>query len=762
VSKRCVFRSSGERLDALPLVLVGPMVRAVGHRRATVWLALRRAARVVLTVHDTTDEPVLEGQAETMPFGQHLHLVLVEATGPADTLVPGRRYDYDLSFTVDGTSLSFAEAVGDLAALTYPGRHRPGFTMPPKALDEVRIAYGSCRLPHGEGSDALPAVDIMLEEGGADRPQMLFLIGDQIYADDVAPEMLAMIIDLETHLLGHREPLPGIDGDGPPPGARLEAARAAGLSSRHCENHLMSIGELTGMYLLVWSPVLWPETLPSAEDVYGDQLTAKKERDMLETTDKLIRFRAGLPRVRRMLANIATYTAFDDHEVTDDWFLNRGWTRTVLGTELGRRIIQNGMAAYGIFQGWGNDPETFGRGPGKQLISCLSTYMSEGFASRLDERIEALIGLPRAEEINQLIDRDPEQTVLWHYRIHGPQFEVWFLDTRTWRGFHGDDPDDIPDLISGRGWKQVTPAPLSTTKLTLVVAPTNVIDIPFTSKLSRWAAKLHTVYISDYGDTWEAQTEAYERLLSTLAVIARPEVLEERFVFLSGDVHYGFAARIQYWCRRAYKGRALPKECRAVFAHLTSSPFLNTNKITRLLHRIGHPWPFRPEPKEWAGWNEMPQLQITSWRGRLRAFFQGFRTRGVKHQPPLMNLAHPPRELRVGAQPDWRYRVDHIEGTAENRDEDRRGGREIVGANNAALLSFEIEDDHWQVRQTLWWREREDGALKPRTRFSVSLSLSDDGPYPRPLLPQEKQKRAGQTGRERSKGTDPNQEAEPS
>ena len=63
----------------------------------------------------------------------------------------------------------------------------------------------------------------------------------------------------------------------------------------------------------------------------------------------------------------------------------------------------------------------------------------------------------------------------------------------------------------------------------------------------------------------------------------------------------------------------------------------------------------------------MPKIQITSWRGRMLAFFQRFRTRGVRHEPPLINLAHIPRELRVGALPDWRYRVDHIAGKAENR-----------------------------------------------------------------------------------------------
>jgi hypothetical protein len=66
-----------------------------------------------------------------------------------------------------------------------------------------------------------------------------------------------------------------------------------------------------------------------------------------------------LPKVRRALANVATYMIFDDHEISDDWYLNREWRARALAAPAGRTVLRNGLLAYGLFQGWGNDPARF-------------------------------------------------------------------------------------------------------------------------------------------------------------------------------------------------------------------------------------------------------------------------------------------------------------------------------------------------------------------------------------------------------------------
>ena len=63
-------------------------------------------------------------------------------------------------------------------------------------------------------------------------------------------------------------------------------------------------------------------------------------------------------RARRLLANCVTYMIFDDHEITDDWYMNEPWKERVIGKAgaggrvggrpAGRRVIANGRAAYGL------------------------------------------------------------------------------------------------------------------------------------------------------------------------------------------------------------------------------------------------------------------------------------------------------------------------------------------------------------------------------------------------------------------------------
>ncbi len=70
----------------------------------------------------------------------------------------------------------------------------------------------------------------------------------------------------------------------------------------------------------------------------------------------------ALPKIRRALANVATYMIFDDHDVTDDWYVSRPWRARVHGRSAGPVVLRNGLVAYGFFQGWGNDPARFSEG----------------------------------------------------------------------------------------------------------------------------------------------------------------------------------------------------------------------------------------------------------------------------------------------------------------------------------------------------------------------------------------------------------------
>ncbi len=74
-------------------------------------------------------------------------------------------------------------------------------------------------------------------------------------------------------------------------------------------------------------------------------MVAQWDRDVVA----LKSFWQSLHQVRRAIANIATYTIFDDHDVSDDWNLNQSWCLGVFGSTLGRRVVSNALLAYIVY-----------------------------------------------------------------------------------------------------------------------------------------------------------------------------------------------------------------------------------------------------------------------------------------------------------------------------------------------------------------------------------------------------------------------------
>ena len=88
---------------------------------------------------------------------------------------------------------------------------------------------------------------------------------------------------------------------------------------------------------------------------------AEAREEFLGHKGALKELRRDVWHARRALANVPTYMLADDHDVTDDWFLNGKVERQLRGTGVipgpgGRRMMRNALAAYAVFQHWGNDP----------------------------------------------------------------------------------------------------------------------------------------------------------------------------------------------------------------------------------------------------------------------------------------------------------------------------------------------------------------------------------------------------------------------
>src|SRR5262249_25033178 len=103
-----------------------------------------------------------------------------------------------------------------------------------------------------------------------------------------------------------------------------------------------------------------PDTRTDAEKQKDEEkAAADRQRSLRSQLRVLSEFRRGLPKVQRALANVPTYMIFDDHDVTDDWYLNQIWRDRVLTNSLGVTTIRNALLSYALFQAWGNDPSKF-------------------------------------------------------------------------------------------------------------------------------------------------------------------------------------------------------------------------------------------------------------------------------------------------------------------------------------------------------------------------------------------------------------------
>ena len=148
----------------------GPILRRVEPRLVTVWVALDRPCKLLLSVFPGPGQAaVATGAATTLRLGEKLHIGVVVAE-PTVPLNPGRNYSYDVGFQpqpsvpdavvlppADVTPSKTLGTLGLLADGTVNGRpHKalgytpnalPGFALPPTELNDLRLLHGSCRRP---------------------------------------------------------------------------------------------------------------------------------------------------------------------------------------------------------------------------------------------------------------------------------------------------------------------------------------------------------------------------------------------------------------------------------------------------------------------------------------------------------------------------------------------------------------------------------------------------------------------------------------
>ncbi|MFZ3580404.1 hypothetical protein [Virgibacillus sp. DJP39] len=560
----------------IPTILSGPIIRRVEPTNVYIWIVTSEKFTIDASLYKIIEqdadlpfdyEPISTStEAITIHAGENIYVNLLKIIPkvnlfPTDTLIG---YNIFLSskerhFDLNSFDLLSPE---NPQSIVYGKLAYPTFFI--QKNNPSNMLYGSCQKPQGEGKSTLVNADLTIQADYLElrnRPSSLFLMGDQIYADDVSDPLFHILLNWNNRLMGANQfNLSKIDDRlttnpfksaiDKIHGRQFIMEHFCKFTSENAANHLMRFGEYSVMYLLTLGPQLWEGKIdksifPSFEQLmtenqfyfmYPDEAPYHRQRaEEYENhafryeneIKKLIPFLHSLANVRRVLANTPTYMIFDDHDITDDWNISSEWVDGVMCQPLGKQVIANGLAAYWFFQGWGNAPDNFNH---------------HFFA-----RINSLQNQKRTEQLLQ--------SHSWHF-VAPTTPKTLFLDTRTMREYDEipepirfgniiEEALDAPQLIGRKGW-ELTAEVLEKSSWEngdslIIISPTPLYGIGIIeSFLQHYVYPLRILgFPMDYSfdfEAWKYNGKGFNRFLQQLA-----KWNPTQCYILSGDVHYAGA-----------------------------------------------------------------------------------------------------------------------------------------------------------------------------------------------------------------------------
>ncbi|EFP96331.1 hypothetical protein [Vibrio caribbeanicus] len=516
----------------VPFLIAGPILRKATRDELVLWLVTSEKIEGFFELSGNNGFVYRDNllQSHQIQVGERCFITLGHFKGDFPTDTP---LYYDLT-TQYGTLSSLCPE------LLFPNETQ--FTIKISTQADY-ILHGSCRNPHHTSGDALVQANkkVALQPVN-ERPDMLIMGGDQIYADHVSGPMLHAIFhviemlglpeetfhgapvhtsqELRTHpncYYARHKLLPSHTLNSGAIKKLLGLHESPIFSSREAENHLVSFSEHIAMYLLTWSPSLW-HCVESKEDLLSDKeySSAIQQKWKLEKAN-INQFVSGLIDVQSLLAHIPTYMIFDDHDVTDDWNLTVGWEKAAYNNPFAKRIIGNALIAYWLCQGWGNEPNSFNT----DFMQFSRKFLSDFQPDAQDKFINYLLRFER-----------------WHYVVPTTP-KVVVLDTRTRRWRSESKLNKPSGLMDWEALTEFQQELLEQDKI-IVVSPAPMFGVKFIETLQRVATKLGQPLLID-AENWMAHPGSANSLISIFTHTKTPS----NFVILSGDVHYSFAYDIK-------------------------------------------------------------------------------------------------------------------------------------------------------------------------------------------------------------------------
>ena len=446
---------------------------------------------------------------------------------------------YNFTWTIDEQQHSLVEC---LPEILYSGQKYPNFAI---KSDIKQMLHGSCRKPHFDSGDGLVQVDHIIADSISDatlRPAMLMMSGDQIYADDVAGPMLVAIHQV-IELLGlydekwrgtvvnssdelftsplcyyqRDQLLPHNSANKAVYEKIFAASKKPIFTSVNAKNHLVTLAEVFAMYILTWSPVMWRRVdLKSHKVADAFSVTYQAEAEVIE------RFSAGLSIVGRALAHIPTYMIFDDHDITDDWNLTRGWEEAAYEHPFSKRIIGNALIGYWLCQGWGNAPDKFIELNAK----AKHCFTEQGYAQQ-------------TQLIEQLLAWDQ-----WHYSL-ATSPKIIVLDTRTQRWRSESNANKPSGLMDWEALSDLQQELINQPEV-ILVSPAPIYGVKMIETIQRIFTFIGLPLVVD-AENWMAHSGTANVMLNIFRHYKTPP----HFIILSGDVHYSFFYEVTHRFRRS-------------------------------------------------------------------------------------------------------------------------------------------------------------------------------------------------------------------
>lgn len=619
-----------DRLANMPKVICGPILRRVEKNQVSVFIATRVYNGTPWVLHvksiNSNKSPgaIKFSSIATTPIklGSNLFVSVLTAkpTGNQTNLATNEIYYYDVEINGE-TSLQASNMV--IMGVNPPifretlcveAYELPSFLLPAPTINDLNIIHASCRKPHGgEGSiptnqnqtwrdrDALAKAYNLISSNYSEpslRPQLLFLTGDQIYADDVADIVLCAIQDAEKALMGTNYAEDTYSPSLPDPGERGEYIKSYAFKTQDpktCKSHLVKFSEFFLMYIMTFSDILWQGCFSSTDDTFDkitNSIINKFGMSFLNeenNKDKLKAFKSELKHlgwttshteigdtghfikdmkyVRRTLANIATYMIFDDHEITDDWNINSRWVNNAYDNTLfGKTIIRNGLMAFELFQAWGNYPDEFKSTSSnhKDILDKIE-LMYKNNTGTLDTAklndIQTLIIPQRfqaAAGVESYLYYSGSKTTNFHFRLdflNDPSsndptknYCFYFLDTRCRRSLpifntnsgalislnQQNDQLNLPTGINENGFTTIIVSPAP------FLAPSIHDDMQeILLGYAFWKKKSIREDEFDF-ETWGANSRGFFGFIERMAKF-------KKVIILSGDVHYSCSINANFW-----------------------------------------------------------------------------------------------------------------------------------------------------------------------------------------------------------------------